>query len=57
MVDPTSDVGEDADTYECAACGSRVELGPDHRVVTWIDEGEVQTLHFCDEACRLEYAD
>lgn len=54
MVDPTSDLNEDVDEEEaprCAACGDPV-VGPDHRVVTWVEEGTARTEHFCDDACR-----
>ncbi|MFB6184374.1 MAG: hypothetical protein ABEI96_07445 [Haloarculaceae archaeon] len=58
MVDPTSDLGEDvteADAPVCETCGASIVRDPDHRVITWIEDGEVQTLHFCDEECRLNY--
>ena len=56
MVDPTSDLGEDvqaADAPTCVTCGAALTDQPSHRVVTWIDDGQVQTAHFCDERCRM----
>lgn len=58
MVDPTSDLGEDVSEEEaprCATCGDPIVQSPDHRVLTWIDDGAVATAHFCDEDCRLEW--
>lgn len=55
MVDPTSDLGEDVTEDEapsCEACGEPVVEAPDHRVITWVENGEIQTVHFCDEECR-----
>ena len=53
MIDPTSDVGETtAETAPtCATCGDGIVDEPDHRVVTHVEEGEVRTAHFCNEAC------
>jgi hypothetical protein len=54
MVDPTSDLGTDvteADAPRCGNCGDPVVEKSTHRAVTWIEDGEVQTRHFCDEAC------
>jgi len=58
MVDPTSDLGEDVpeeDAPECETCETTILDEPNHRVITWIDGGEVRTLHFCDEQCRLNW--
>lgn len=58
MVDPTSDLGEDiseADAPSCAACGDVILEHPNHRVITWIENGQVATEHFCDEECRLNW--
>lgn len=55
MTDPTSDLGEDVteeDAPTCDACGAAIVQSPTHRVVTWIEDGEVVTAHFCDEGCR-----
>ena len=55
MVDPTSDLGEDvteADAPRCATCGTAVVQAPEHRVITWIEDGSVRTVHFCDDECR-----
>lgn len=55
MVDPTSDLGEDVteeDAPRCATCGQAVVRSADHRVITWIEDGSVETAHFCDESCR-----
>ena len=53
MIDPTSDVGDTtAETAPtCATCGDPIVDTPDHRVVTRIEDDEVRTRHFCDEAC------
>ncbi|WP_255149250.1 DUF7576 family protein [Halorarius halobius] len=59
MVDPTSDLGEDIseeDAPRCATCAAPVFDEPNHRVITWIENGEVQSAHFCDESCRSEWA-
>jgi len=58
MVDPTSDLGEDVteeDAPTCTICGDPIVQETTHRVVTWIEDGEVQTAHFCDETCREEW--
>lgn len=58
MVDPTSDLGEDVteeDAPRCATCGDPIVQSPDHRVITWIDDGMVETAHFCDEDCRIDW--
>lgn len=59
MVDPTSNLNEDVDEENaprCAACGDPV-LGTDHRVITWIEDGEVRTAHFCDSTCRSAWSE
>ena len=58
MVDPTSDLGEDVsedDAPVCEVCESPIVNEPNHRVITWVEDGQVQTAHFCDEACRREW--
>lgn len=58
MVDPTSDLGEDVsadDAPSCATCGSTILEDPNHRVITWIEDGAVETAHFCDEDCRMDW--
>lgn len=58
MVDPTSDLGENVteeDAPTCATCGETVFDRPRHRVITWIDSGEVQSAHFCDDSCRIDW--
>lgn len=58
MVDPTSDLGEDVseeDAPRCATCGAPIVGSVSHRVVTWIDDDEVQSAHFCDESCRRDW--
>lgn len=55
MVDPTSDLNEDideADAPQCTTCGATVAMESSHRVTTWIDDDAVETVHFCDDACR-----
>ena len=59
MVDPTSDLGEDVsedDAPRCSTCGEPIVQQPDHRVITWIENDNVQTAHFCDESCRSEWS-
>lgn len=58
MVDPTSNLNEDVspdDAPACRNCGSRILDSPDHRVITWIEDGAVESAHFCDDACRGEW--
>jgi hypothetical protein len=60
MVDPTSDLDEDVDESNapgCAVCGTKLIRDPDHRVVTWVDNGAVQVRHFCSDACREAWDD
>jgi len=59
MVDPTSDLAEDvdpADAPRCATCGEPVANSRTHRVVTWVEDGHVESAHFCDDDCRREWA-
>lgn len=58
MVDPTSDLGEDVtedDAPRCEVCDEPIVSKSTHRVITWVEDGEVQTAHFCDEQCRLDW--
>jgi hypothetical protein len=58
MVDPTSDIGEDVsedDAPVCETCGDVVVDTPNHRVITWVEDGQVQSAHFCDESCRMDW--
>ena len=58
MIDPTSDVGEDVspeDAPACATCGEQILNERDHRVITWIENSTVQSAHFCDETCRMNW--
>jgi len=58
MVDPTSDLGEDVteeDAPNCGTCDDSILNESTHRVVTWIEDGTVQSEHFCDETCRLDW--
>ncbi|PSQ08601.1 hypothetical protein BRC93_14925 [Halobacteriales archaeon QS_5_70_15] len=60
MVDPTSDLGEDVteeDAPQCATCGEPILHEVDHRVVTWIEDGSVESVHFCGDDCRSEWTD
>ena len=59
MVDPTSDLGEDVDEESAPRCASCEEpvLGPNHRVVTWVETGAAETRHFCDGDCLAEWDD
>jgi hypothetical protein len=59
MVDPTSDHAEDvdpADAPDCAACGQPIANVPTHRVVTWLEDDAVETVHFCDDDCRQNWS-
>ncbi|PSQ59796.1 MAG: hypothetical protein BRD23_03555 [Halobacteriales archaeon SW_9_67_25] len=58
MVDPTSDLGEDVseeDAPRCATCDAAIVDSPHHRVITWIEDGEVRSAHFCDDGCRTDW--
>lgn len=58
MVDPTSDLNETVSEDEaptCAVCGDSLVQDPDHRVVTRIEDGAVETTHFCSEAHHDEW--
>lgn len=58
MVDPTSDLGEDVgeeDAPRCEVCGDAIVARPTHRVITWIEDGQVETAHFCDDDCRADW--
>ena len=58
MVDPTSDIGEgvdEADAPACATCGASIVESASHRVITWIEDGDVQSAHFCDDRCRMDW--
>ena len=58
MVDPTSDLGEDvteADAPRCETCGDAIVGEANHRVVTWIEDGQVESAHFCDDDCRADW--
>lgn len=60
MVDPTSDLGTDVteeNAPRCASCDDPIVNEPTHRVVTWINDGTVETRHFCDEACLDDWDD
>jgi hypothetical protein len=58
MVDPTSDLNEDVspdEAPECETCGATLAESPDHRVITWIEDDEVQSAHFCNDRCRMDW--
>ena len=59
MIDPTSDVGrvaeEDAPT--CEVCGETIVEDPDHRVVTWVDDGQIRMVDFCGDEHRDDWLD
>jgi hypothetical protein len=58
MVDPTSDLNENVpeeDAPACETCGDTLVDHPNHRVITWIADGEVETAHFCDDECRMNW--
>ncbi len=58
MVDPTSDHNEnlsEEDAPTCASCGAPILNNPNHRVLTWIEETDVRSAHFCDDDCRMTW--
>ena len=58
MVDPTSDHHDDIDEAEapnCEVCEDAIANEVTHRVITWVDEGSVETAHFCDDDCRSQW--
>ncbi|MFD1589130.1 hypothetical protein ACFR9U_19300 [Halorientalis brevis] len=58
MVDPTSDLGDDVsedDAPTCRTCEEPIVSSPNHRVITWIEDDQVQSAHFCDEDCRQRW--
>lgn len=58
MVDPTSELNEDVspeDAPACETCGETLVDSTSHRVITWIEDDEVQTAHFCNERCRMNW--
>lgn len=58
MVDPTSDLNEGLspeDCPTCATCDEPIVENPNHRVITWVEDNTVQSVHFCDEDCRLDW--
>lgn len=58
MVDPTSNLNEDIspeDAPSCRTCDEVLVDSADHRVVTWIEDGAVESAHFCDDGCRSEW--
>jgi len=58
MEDPTSNVGEvdPEDAPECVVCGNRIVNSPSHRVVTWVEGGDVEHRHFCSDDCRADWS-
>jgi hypothetical protein len=58
MVDPTSDLGEDVDEDDaptCETCGKKLVTEPEHRVVSWVEDGSVQHRHFCSDECEASW--
>lgn len=58
MVDPTSELNEnvdEADAPDCEICGTPIVGDPGHRVITWVEDGTVRTVHFCSDACRSDW--
>ena len=58
MEDPTSDLAEDVSVEDapcCGTCGEPLVETPEHTVITWIADGEVQTAHFCNDTCRRQW--
>lgn len=58
MVDPTSDLEEGLDEDEapsCDNCGDPIIENPDHRVHTWVEDGQAHHRHFCGEDCLAEW--
>ncbi len=60
MVDPTSDIGEgvdEEDAPECAVCSERIVELPTHRVITTVNDGQIEHVHVCSDECRSTYLD
>jgi hypothetical protein len=60
MGDPTSDLGSDVDEAEaptCANCGAAIVQSSTHRVVTRVEDGQVERRHFCSDDCRTDDRD
>ncbi|MDZ7745772.1 MAG: hypothetical protein U5K28_04325 [Halobacteriales archaeon] len=60
MKDPTSDHGEDISPDEapvCEWCGESLANAPDRRVQTWVTDGDVQRVEFCDDECLHAWHD
>jgi len=58
MVDPTSNHHEDIDADEapnCEVCDTDIANEVTHRVITWVEDGSVETAHFCDDDCRSQW--
>jgi hypothetical protein len=58
MVDPTSDLNEDIaaeDAPTCQTCGSVLTDHPEHRVITWVEDDQVHSAHFCNDSCRMDW--
>jgi len=58
-VDPMSGVGRvsEEDAPRCEICGDAIVEDPDHYVVTWIEDGQVEHRHFCGMDCRERWDD
>ena len=59
MVDPTSDLNEDIaaeNASTCQTCGSALTDHPEHRVITWVEDDQVCSAHFCDDSCRTSWS-
>ncbi|WP_440766140.1 DUF7576 family protein [Natronorubrum sp. DTA7] len=41
----------DEDAPDCRACGDPVASSSEQRVVTTLENGEAQYLHFCSDDC------
>jgi hypothetical protein len=57
-MDPTSDLNDDVDAEDaptCETCGVALTNHPNHRVITWVESGQVRSAHFCDEQCRMNW--
>ena len=37
--------------------GEKLIRDPDHRVVTWVADGQIEVRHFCSADCRGEWDD
>lgn len=60
MVDPTSDLNENVDEEDapsCETCGATLAAASEQRTISWVEDGTVHTVHFCDDECLNDWHD